>query len=80
MILAQPPMWLVILAFLAVIGSMIIRGFARDTTRIVSAQKVRREHLLWIDAVTMATAISRADECKSANVGLALQASDGGVP
>ncbi|MHB1245378.1 MAG: cbb3-type cytochrome c oxidase subunit I [Sulfuriferula sp.] len=72
--------WLVILAFLAAIASMIIRGFARDTTRIVSAQEVRREHQRWIDAVTTATAISRADECKSANVGLAMQATDGVVP
>ncbi len=72
--------WLVVLAFLAVIASMIIRGFARDTARIVSAQQVRREHQHWIDAVATATAISRADECKSANVGLALQATDGVVP
>jgi cytochrome o ubiquinol oxidase subunit 1 len=72
--------WLVVLAFLAAIASMIIRGFARDTTRIVSAQEVRREHQRWIDAVTTATAICRADECKSVNVGLALQATDGVVP
>jgi cytochrome o ubiquinol oxidase subunit 1 len=72
--------WLVVLAFLAAITSMIIRGFARDTTRIVSAQEVQREHHRWIDAVATATAISRADECNKANVGLALQATDGGVP
>jgi cytochrome o ubiquinol oxidase subunit 1 len=72
--------WLVVLAFLAAITSMIIRGFARDTTRIVSAQEVRREHHRWIDAVATATAISRADECKAANVGLALQGTDGVVP
>ncbi len=72
--------WLVVLAFLAAIASMIIRGFARDTTRIVSAQDVRREHDRWIDAVARATATSRADECKPANVGLALQSTDGVVP
>jgi cytochrome o ubiquinol oxidase subunit 1 len=72
--------WLVVLTFAAAIASMVIRGFARDTTRIVSAQEVQRQHQRWIDAVTKATAISRADECKPANVGLALQAADGGVP
>ncbi len=72
--------WLVVLAFLAAIASMIIHGFARDTTRIVSAQEVRREHHRWVDAVARAAAISRADECKSVNVGLALQATDGVVP
>ncbi|HZX71656.1 MAG TPA: cbb3-type cytochrome c oxidase subunit I [Rhodanobacter sp.] len=72
--------WLVILAFLAAIASMIVRGFARDTTRIVSAQQVRQEHHRWIDAVAAATAVSRADECKSVNVGLALQEADGVVP
>ncbi|TAL95944.1 MAG: cytochrome ubiquinol oxidase subunit I [Rhodanobacter sp.] len=72
--------WLVILCFLAAIASMIIRGFARDTRRIVSAQQVRQEHHRWIDAVDQATAISRADECTSVNVGLARQEADGVVP
>ena len=72
--------WLVILAFLAAIASMIIRGFARDTTRIVPAQEVQREHQRWIAAVDHAKAVSRADECTPANVGLALLASEGVVP
>jgi cytochrome o ubiquinol oxidase subunit 1 len=72
--------WLVVLMLAAAIASMVVRGFARDTTRIVSAQEVQREHQRWLDAVAQATAVSRADECTSANVGLALQAADGGVP
>jgi cytochrome o ubiquinol oxidase subunit 1 len=54
--------WMVILSFLAAVATMIVRGFARDTTRIVSAQQVRKEHHCWIDAITSVTAISRADE------------------
>jgi cytochrome o ubiquinol oxidase subunit 1 len=72
--------WLVILMFMAAIASLIIRGFARDTTRIIPAADVRRENERWLDAVARATAISRADESNSTNVGLALQAADGGVP
>lgn len=72
--------WLVVLALLAGIASVILRGFSRNTTRIVSAQEVQREHQLWIDAVAKAAAISRADECEPANVGLAMFAADGEVP
>jgi cytochrome o ubiquinol oxidase subunit 1 len=72
--------WLVTLSFVAAIAAMITRGFARDTTRIVSAQEVRREHHRWIDAVAAATAITRADECTSANTGRAQHQPDGVVP
>ena len=72
--------WLVIGSFLAVVAAMIVHGFARDTTRIVSAQEVRRAHHRWIDAVAAATAISRADECTRLNSGLAQHEVDGGVP
>lgn len=72
--------WLVMVSFLAVIAAMILRGFARDTTRIVSAQEVRRDHHRWIDAVAAATAITRADECTSVNTGLAQHQTDGVVP
>jgi cytochrome o ubiquinol oxidase subunit 1 len=72
--------WLVVLMLVAAIASLIIRGFARDTTRIIPAQEVQREHQRWLDAVAKARAISRADESKPSNVGLALQAADGVVP
>ena len=72
--------WLVIAAVLAAIVAMIGRGFVRNTTRVVTAQQVRQEHHRWIDAVAAATAITRADECTSANAGLAQHESDGAVP
>ena len=72
--------WLVGLTFLAAIASLIMRGFARDTTRIIPAQEVQREHQRWLNAVAQARAISRADESKPSNVGLALQAVGGVVP
>lgn len=63
--------WMVIVFFVAAVATMIVRGFARDTTRIVPAQQVREEHRHWLDAVAAAKAISREDERKSANQGLA---------
>ncbi|CAN7603346.1 cbb3-type cytochrome c oxidase subunit I [Caballeronia sp. LjRoot29] len=72
--------WLVILSFVAAVAAMIVRGFARETTRVVSAAQVRKEHHRWIDAVAQVTAISRADEHTPANDGLAQHATDGMVP
>jgi cytochrome o ubiquinol oxidase subunit 1 len=72
--------WMVILSFLAVIATLIIRGFTRDTIRSVSAQEVRREHDRWIDAVATAMAIRRADECRPVNLGLAQHEANGVVP
>ena len=72
--------WMVILSFLAAVATMIIRGFARDTTRIVTAQKVRQEHDRWLDAAAAVHAISRADERSLANNGLARHAVSGVVP
>ena len=63
--------WMVILFFVAAVVTMIVHGFARDTARIVPAQQVRQEHRRWFDAVAAAKAISREDERKSANQGLA---------
>jgi cytochrome o ubiquinol oxidase subunit I len=65
--------WMVILSTLAVVTTLILSGFARDTTRIVPAQQVRQGQQRWIDAAAAATAISRADECNSRNAGLAVQ-------
>jgi len=72
--------WMVILSFLATVAAMIARGFARNTTRVVSASDVRKEHHRWIDAVSVATAISRADERTPANGGLAQHETEGVVP
>ncbi|MGB6488455.1 MAG: cbb3-type cytochrome c oxidase subunit I [Steroidobacteraceae bacterium] len=65
--------WMVILSALAVVATLILSGFARDTTRIVPAQQVRQGQQRWIDVAAAATAISRADECNSSNAGLAIQ-------
>jgi cytochrome o ubiquinol oxidase subunit I len=72
--------WMVILSFLSAVAAMIVRGFARDTTRIVSARQVQREHHRWIDAVASITAISRDEERTAANEGLARHPTDGVVP
>ncbi|MFS8136524.1 MAG: cbb3-type cytochrome c oxidase subunit I [Thermomonas sp.] len=72
--------WLVITSALGAIAAMIARGFVRDTTRTISAQQVRREHSRWLDTVAAAVAITRAEECTSANVGLAQHQRDGTVP
>ena len=72
--------WMVILSLLAVIVTLIIRGFARDTHRIVNAEEVRREHGRWVDAVATATAIPRAVERTPANRGLARHEADGVTP
>ncbi|MEO6974142.1 MAG: cbb3-type cytochrome c oxidase subunit I [Rhodoferax sp.] len=63
--------WLVILAAFGVIAAMIVHGFARDITKIITASEVRREHQRWLDVVRVASAITRADESRPANQGLA---------
>jgi cytochrome o ubiquinol oxidase subunit 1 len=65
--------WLAIIAALAALGATVGRGFARDTTKTVPAGAVREEQRHWLNAVDAATVISRADECDSANEGLAKQ-------
>ena len=72
--------WLVIVSVLAALASMILRGFTRDTTRIIAAQTVREEDQRWLEAATRATAITRAQECTPANTGLAQQHANGAVP
>ena len=63
--------WLVMVGVLAALTAMILRGFARDTTRTLSANEVRQAHRRWLEAVHHATAISRTDECDAVNQGLA---------
>ncbi|MEO7050222.1 MAG: cbb3-type cytochrome c oxidase subunit I [Rhodanobacter sp.] len=72
--------WLVIVSFVAAIASMIIRGFARNTTRIVSADEVKKEHQHWLNAVARATAVSRGVETTPANTGLAIHEASGASP
>lgn len=72
--------WLVVVMSAAVIACMVIHGFARNTTRIIPAHEVQHEHQRWIDRVNRVAAIPRVEECTPANVGLAMQSADGGVP
>ncbi|MGY3038584.1 cytochrome o ubiquinol oxidase subunit 1 [Rhodanobacter sp. TND4EL1] len=72
--------WLVILSLLAAMGTMIARGFTRDTTRIIRAEEIQREDRRWLDAARNATPVSRADECKPVNLGRARHEADGVVP
>lgn len=69
--------WMVWLSALAAIVTMIVHGFARDTIRTVSAHDVRQEHQRWLDAVAATHAISRAEEARSANQGLAAPVDSG---
>ncbi|MEO7954943.1 MAG: cbb3-type cytochrome c oxidase subunit I [Polaromonas sp.] len=63
--------WLVILGMVAVLATMIVRGFARDLTKTISAGEVGQEHRHWLTAARTATAITRAHEREPANQGLA---------
>jgi len=72
--------WMVILSFVAAVASMIIRGFARDTTRIIRADEVRKEHQHWLDVVAHTTAVTRAVETEPANTGLAQHEANGASP
>jgi len=72
--------WLVIAGFIAAVAAMIGRGFARDTTRTIPAAQVRWEYERWLDVVAAAHAISRADENKPVNQGLAAQPPVGAAP
>ncbi|MEP7185000.1 MAG: cbb3-type cytochrome c oxidase subunit I [Rhodanobacter sp.] len=69
--------WMVLLAALAVLVTMIARGFARDTWRIVPAERVRQDLDRWLATVTATTAVSRAGEISVANRGLAARSDVG---
>ena len=64
--------WLVIASTLAVFATMIVRGFARNTTRTIPAAKVRVAHARWLGMVHATTPITRAVENRPVNRGLAV--------
>ncbi|MCY0386681.1 cbb3-type cytochrome c oxidase subunit I [Robbsia sp. Bb-Pol-6] len=72
--------WLTILSTAAALATMILRGFARDTTRLVGAREVQEAHDRWIDAALATAAISRAVEGTPANQGLAQHPVHGTAP
>ncbi|WP_082779157.1 cbb3-type cytochrome c oxidase subunit I [Burkholderia sp. PAMC 28687] len=63
--------WITLLALTVAIAAIIVRGFARDTSRIICAAQVQVEHLRWLDAVAAAVPVTRADERAPLNDGLA---------
>ncbi|HTT04677.1 MAG TPA: cbb3-type cytochrome c oxidase subunit I [Steroidobacteraceae bacterium] len=71
--------WLAILAGLSLLATMILSGFARHTTRMVPAQQVQREQQRWLAVASAAKAVTRREECKPSNAGLAVQEEYEGV-
>ncbi len=69
--------WLVIVATLGVFGTMIVRGYARDIARTIPAEEVRRKHSRWLEKVQLVRAVSRDEESRPANKGLADPAASG---
>ncbi|HLI17147.1 MAG TPA: cbb3-type cytochrome c oxidase subunit I [Rhodanobacteraceae bacterium] len=65
--------WLVCLATLGAFATMIVRGFARDTTKTIPAAEVEAEYEQWLEVVRAATPVTRADETRPVNQGLADQ-------
>lgn len=63
--------WLVILCALVVVGTMIVRGFARDISKTVPASEVRRQHRSWLRVARAAVPVGREDESSPLNEGLA---------
>jgi cytochrome o ubiquinol oxidase subunit 1 len=63
--------WLAILGVLAIVGTVIARGFARDIHRIIPAAEIAWTDAIWLHAVADATPIPRQLETTPANRGLA---------
>ena len=63
--------WLVILTGLVTIGTLVVRGFQRDTLKIIPAETVCRAHRHWIQAARSAQPIKRSQEHTAANKGRA---------
>lgn len=63
--------WLAIVSFVAVPGALIYYSFLLETTKIIPAEQVEREHKAWLAEVANATSVTREDESKSLNTGLA---------
>jgi cytochrome o ubiquinol oxidase subunit 1 len=61
----------VILAALAGIAALVVRGFQRGTEKIIPAAEVRRAHQRWVQAARSAPPITRGKERTSANKGRA---------
>jgi cytochrome o ubiquinol oxidase subunit 1 len=63
--------WLAIIGILTIVTTIIVRSFARNTHRIISATEVERTEHAWLRAVADATPIPREMETTSLNRGVA---------
>ena len=64
--------WLAIVGLSAIVATVIVRSFARDTERTIRADEIERIGRRWLDAVAAATPIPREIELTSANEGRVL--------
>jgi cytochrome o ubiquinol oxidase subunit 1 len=64
--------WLAVLSFLVVIGAFIARTFMLDTTKIIPAEEVAREHKAWLQLVADTPPVTRDQEARQANGGVAV--------
>ena len=63
--------WLVAVALLAIVATVIARSFVRETTFILPAAKVKEEHEEWLRHALAQRAVTRDEETAPANHGLA---------
>lgn len=69
--------WLAIATGAATVITMIVRGFARDTTHEIPASQLREDYRHWLDSVADTTAVTRAGESTRSNRGLASMSDHG---
>ena len=63
--------WMVTLALLLAIGTVIARSFVAETSRIIPADEVRATHQAWLAQVALLRPIGRDHETSTINRGLA---------
>ncbi|MCQ0093512.1 cbb3-type cytochrome c oxidase subunit I [Roseovarius sp. M141] len=63
--------WLAILCAAIILVACVARTFTLSTTHIVPAEEVAAEHRAWLAAVEAGSAVTRLDEARTANRGLA---------
>ncbi|MDH4574040.1 hypothetical protein [Salinicola acroporae] len=71
--------WLIVAAGVASLIALIARGYVRDTTRLIPAAEVRRQHETWLATLASLTPVTRADEQSAANRGLPASPIEGAV-
>ncbi len=63
--------WLAALALLVVAATLVARGFASDTSRVIPAAELEAGHRAWLAEVAALRAVTRDEEMTDANRGLA---------